>query len=102
MKGYFLGMAERTGTLWEHCDERASCNHGFASHICVHLYRDILGIRSLDPVRKTITIEISKDLPLETCSGTIPVVGGEVFVRWHKDAGKMVRQVDVPSEWTVV
>ncbi len=39
MKRYFLGMAETTGTLWEKDDERASCNHGFASFLCVLLAR---------------------------------------------------------------
>ena len=33
IKGYFTFMAERTGTLWEHDNISASCNHGFASHI---------------------------------------------------------------------
>lgn len=30
-RGYYLYMAERTGTLWEHDRPEASCNHGFAS-----------------------------------------------------------------------
>ena len=35
----FLGkMAERTGTLWEHNDTRASCCHAFAAHILVCLH----------------------------------------------------------------
>ena len=33
IRGYFAGMAKRTGTLWEHDSPKASCNHGFASHI---------------------------------------------------------------------
>ena len=33
IKGYFLYMAEQTGTLWEKAEPRASCNHGFASHV---------------------------------------------------------------------
>lgn len=33
IKKYFLYMAETTGTLWEHIDTHASCNHGFASYI---------------------------------------------------------------------
>ncbi len=33
IKGYFEYMADRTGTLWEHIDTNASCNHGFASHV---------------------------------------------------------------------
>jgi len=39
MKEYFLPMARATGTLWEHRDTRASCNHGFASYLCVLLDR---------------------------------------------------------------
>ncbi len=31
--GYFTGMAEKTGTLWEHDSTVASCNHGFAAHV---------------------------------------------------------------------
>ena len=31
-KGYFLYMAERTGTLWEFISTEASCNHGFSSY----------------------------------------------------------------------
>jgi alpha-L-rhamnosidase len=33
IKGYFLYMADTTGTLWEHATDNASCNHGFASHV---------------------------------------------------------------------
>jgi len=37
IRGYFLGMAERTGTLWEHDHPSASCCHGFASYVAVIL-----------------------------------------------------------------
>lgn len=33
IEGYFLYMAERTGTLWENVGTTASCNHGFSSHV---------------------------------------------------------------------
>lgn len=33
IEGYFLYMAETTGTLWENMTYNGSCNHGFASHI---------------------------------------------------------------------
>lgn len=32
IEGYFLYMAERTGTLWENITDYASCSHGFASY----------------------------------------------------------------------
>ncbi len=41
IRGYFGYMARRTGTLWEHEGDFASCNHGFASHVLVWL--DALG-----------------------------------------------------------
>jgi len=39
VRGYFLPMAEKTGTLWEHDLPSASCCHGFASHVAVVLDR---------------------------------------------------------------
>lgn len=35
IKGYFLYMADRTGTLWEKKSELESCNHGFASYVAI-------------------------------------------------------------------
>lgn len=40
IKGYFTYMADRTGTLWEHSGDQASCNHGFASHV-IHWMRSL-------------------------------------------------------------
>lgn len=36
-RGYFLYMAEKTGTLWELISDNASCNHGFASYVAYWL-----------------------------------------------------------------
>lgn len=33
IEGYFLYMADKTGTLWENVGSTASCNHGFASYV---------------------------------------------------------------------
>ena len=35
VRGYYLGMAEKTGTLWEFDAPTASCCHGFASYVAV-------------------------------------------------------------------
>ena len=35
IKSFFLPMALGTGTLWEHKNKAASCDHGFASYIAV-------------------------------------------------------------------
>ena len=39
IEGYFLYMAEQTGTLWENVGASASCNHGFASYVLYWLDR---------------------------------------------------------------
>ncbi len=46
IKGYFTYMADRTGTLWEHSGDWASCNHGFASHV-IH-WMNSLGLLAHD------------------------------------------------------
>ncbi|MBQ3562127.1 MAG: hypothetical protein IJA13_01075, partial [Clostridia bacterium] len=33
IKGYFMHMANITGTLWEKAESTNSCNHGFASAV---------------------------------------------------------------------
>lgn len=35
IKHFFLPMAQTTGTLWEHKNQAASCDHGFASYVAV-------------------------------------------------------------------
>lgn len=37
IEGFFCHMAETTGTLWEHNQAYASCNHGFSSHVILWL-----------------------------------------------------------------
>lgn len=44
IEDYFLNMAKTTGTLWEHADIRASCNHGFTSCILYWLIKIIKGV----------------------------------------------------------
>lgn len=42
-KDIFLGMARRTGTLWEHTDVEASCNHGISAYCAVWLVNALTG-----------------------------------------------------------
>ena len=37
IRGYYLKMAETTGTLWEYDRPEASCNHAFASYLAILL-----------------------------------------------------------------
>lgn len=98
---YLLYMAERTGTLWENVDPSASCNHGFASHIVHTLYRDVLGLHSVDVVNKVVKLRFA-DLNLPWAEGEVPVSGGRVSLRWHKTGdGGLAYRVDVPAGYKV-
>ena len=88
-KGYFSFMVERTGTLWEHDAPTASCSHGFASHIAHVLYRDVLGVKEIDRVRKTAVLHFA-DVPLSSCSGEIPIGEDSLKVSWTRE-GNVVR-----------
>lgn len=93
---YLLYMADRTGTLWENVDTRASCNHGFASHVVHTLYRDVLGIYRIDPARKIVHLRFT-DTGLDWCRGHLPMRDGPVSLRWRRDGPKLVYHVDVPA-----
>jgi alpha-L-rhamnosidase len=99
-KGYFKKMADLTGTLWEMDSPTASCCHGFASHAACMILRDVLGIRRVDAVRKTVEIAIPSDLPLEWCEGSRPVADGEIRVAWRRASGGVPEaEVSVPAGW---
>lgn len=99
-KGYFLKMADQTGTLWEHDTTQASCCHGFASHVERLMYRDVLGIRSVDALNKKVAVGFA-DVPLQTCEGTMPVGAGAVSVKWRKADGEFRYRVSAPKEFEV-
>jgi alpha-L-rhamnosidase len=93
-------MAERTGTLWEHVDERASCCHGFASHAAHVLFRDVLGIYHVSVRRRYITLRFT-DIDLDRCRGTMPTPDGPVTVDWRRVDGKIVCKVEIPDGYAL-
>lgn len=93
-------MADRTGTLWENDSPRASCNHGFASHICHVLYRDVLGISEVDPIAKKIKIRFQNFSGLNWAQGCLPIPGGIIDLRWEKKDGSIVYSIKVPDGYT--
>ncbi len=95
LAGYFLYMADQTGTLWENIDAYASCNHGFASHVAHCIYRDILGV-SIDRHDKIISLTL-RDLDMRYCSGSIPVEEGMVKVKWTHMNGQVKVESDIPE-----
>ena len=95
-----LYMAERTGTLWEHVDVRASCNQGFASHTVFGLYRDVLGVHQIDARNKTVHIRFA-DVALNWCEGRIPTPDGAVSMRWRKRDSTLLYDIHVPAGFHV-
>lgn len=98
--GYWLYMAERTGTLWEHDAPQASCNHGFASHAAHVFLRDVLGLYQVDALNKTIQLRLS-DLPLAWCEGSLPTPTGEIHMRWWKEGAKLCYSLQTPETYQV-
>lgn len=92
---YLLYMAERTGTLWENVGPTASCNHGFASHIVHTLYRDVLGLRSVDPMGRQVKIELG-GLRLDSCEGSLMTPDGPIALRWRADGDKIAYRLRMP------
>nr|MBA3848197.1 hypothetical protein [Planctomycetota bacterium] len=99
--GYFLFMAERTGTLWENDGAYASCNHGFASHVAHLYYRDVLGLAEVDVVRRRLTLRFNPH-DLDWCEGRVPVGGDEAIeVGWWKDGDALRWRCALPAGWTL-
>jgi alpha-L-rhamnosidase len=98
--GYWLYMADRTGTLWEHDAPQASCNHGFASHAAHVFLRDVLGLYRVDTLRKTIQLRLS-DLPLAWCEGRLPTPAGEIHMRWWKEGATLCYSLQAPETYQV-
>ncbi len=98
--GYWLFMADRTGTLWEHDSPQASCNHGFASHAAHVFLRDVLGLYQVDAFRKQIQLRLG-DLPLEWCEGAVPTPSGAIHMRWWKEGTKLCYSLQAPETYQV-
>lgn len=97
---YYLYMAEQTGTLWEHVGASASCNHGFASHVAHSLYRDVLGVYSIDTQEKVIHLRIA-DVGLDWCEGRILTPHGPVVVKWWKDGSETAYRAEAPAGYVI-
>jgi len=99
LKGYFLNMARTTGTLWEHNDTSASCDHGFASHVVHVLYRDVLGV-SVDEDAHVVTVRLN-DVSLKHCMGMMPLKTGAAHVSWRKEGNAILCRTRAPEVYTV-
>jgi alpha-L-rhamnosidase len=100
IQDYFYRMADLTGTLWEHMRDDASCNHGFASYLGHVLYRDVLGIRHIDYIRKEITV-CFHDLPLDRCSGAIPIGEELLELKWERSGDRITYSLSAPKAYRI-
>jgi alpha-L-rhamnosidase len=99
LKGFFSYMVDKTGTLWEHDGDHASCNHGFASHVVHTLYKDVLGIESVDTEKKAISIYIGKT-SVGYCSGVVPLEGEKLALAWKKEKDRLFYSVKLPKGYS--
>ena len=100
-EAFFGYMAERTGTLWENTGAYASCDHGFASHICWVCYRDLLGVRRINRREKRVELCVASSR-LACCSGVIPVEEERLTVAWRRERGEVILEYRAPAGYEVV
>jgi alpha-L-rhamnosidase len=101
MSGYFLQMAETTGTLWENADsaDNGSCCHGFASHVAVFIIRDIVGLKAIDPGKRTVVFDPPAGLSVPDCDLVLPLGEGCARFRWRRENGKAMKNIELPKGW---
>ena len=95
----YKAMADRTGTLWESLKPKASCNHGFASHLTNVLYRDVLGLYEVLPCERKVRLRFI-DSGLAWCKGSIPVGEEQIAVEWHYGGGEFKVKLNLPKGYT--
>ncbi|MFD2330267.1 hypothetical protein ACFSR7_13540 [Cohnella sp. GCM10020058] len=93
-------MASATGTLWEQDEPIASCSHGFVSHVVHVAYRDLLGFRRVDPLRRTVVLRPGAS-GLSSCAGVLPVGGDLLALSWRYADGKLHIETDIPDDYEV-
>lgn len=94
-------MGERTGTLWENTHDRASCNHGFASHVCHAFIRDLVGVRVLDRAARRVRLRFPA-AALEWCEGSMPTPEGPIRVSWRqRGANALAYSISAPPGYDV-
>lgn len=95
----YMPMVRITGTLWEFFKPRASCCHGFGSHIAHILYRDVLGVYQILPCERKVRVRMV-DCGLEWCRGSIPVGDEQIDIEWHYTDGEFKVKMALPQGYT--
>ena len=95
----YKAMADRTGTLWESLKPKASCNHGFASHLTNVLYRDVLGVYEVLPCERKVRLRFN-DSGLAWCKGLIPIGDEQIEIEWKYEGGEFNVKATLPKGFT--
>jgi hypothetical protein len=64
------------------------------------LYRDVLGLASVDSVKKKVAVRFNR-LQLKECEGTIPTVHGKVTLHWRQSGNRLFYKVGAPKGYTI-
>ena len=70
--------------------------HGWSAVPVYVLYHNLLGVRPLTPGFRTFAVDPMTDV-IESCSGQVPVPGGEIKVSWDDVDGEARVKVDTPE-----
>ncbi len=99
---FYPQLKEGPGTLWENraIDTSSRC-HGFASHVGVHLTRDVLGLGIPNEVDKTITISPNPN-GLRWAKGVVGAKQGLASLSWHIDGETFSLKCTVPKGYKVL
>ena len=96
IRGYFLKMADLTGTLWENDGTYASCNHGFASHVVRWILRDYVGLSEIDATDRRVSLRVP-EASTGWASVALPVPGGQLAIDWRREGEKLRFDVSMPG-----
>ena len=100
--GWFLHMADRTGTLWEGlvAEGKNSCSHGYASSLANILASCAAGVRAIDLRAKRVTLRAPEGVGLTRASLSVPTPDGRLSYFWTREGGKLKEKVVLPRGWT--
>ena len=60
------------------------------------LYRDVLGLRSVDPIHRKVKVELG-ELRLDSCEGSLMTPDGPIELRWRADGDQIAYRLRMPA-----
>jgi hypothetical protein len=75
------------------------CHAWSASPLFIY-HHNVLGVKPLSPGYKTFSIDPITST-LNSCSGSVPVPGGDIKLSWNKNNGEIVYEINKPEYCTI-